>query len=453
MRETTRLGLGDVHEKRLATDVGAITVSDGSRTAGFSWSGLLHILSSNVGANVAGFASGVVMARVLGPEGRGLYQTGALLWALVPGILSLSLGTAVAISVRRPPRAWYLKTSAILTVAGMLIFWALYCVGLIPMWMAIVFSSTALGFMTSDLVQGALRRSERYGALAAFRWIDVGGGAAVVVLLAAFGSLTPITAVIALCSTTLVAVAVSTLQLARSQDVDSTSQFRWDGVASIHSGTILRIFSSWTDQLLIAALLGPAALGLYAIANAVATQFLVLPAAVNTVLLRQAHVSAERGLSALKSFTGALFWTALLASSVFFVFGHIFFGLIFGEAFSSSGRIAAGLVFASLFAGLLLMAETYLIARGDARFAASARLWSVPALLVSGTILAVTRDLTLAVIVPISANVVPFILILLRISKTTRTPIYSFFTLPSIRTMRVLATRAKPRNNNDHVSL
>lgn len=409
----------------------------------FSWRGLIHLTSSNIGANVLGFASGILMARILGPEGRGEYQTAALIWAVVPGLLTLSLGTSLSIQPVMPRPSWLVRQAALFTVAGATLVGMLAVLGMIPLWMAVILILTAVGYMSSDLMQGVLRRQEHYGKLAAYRWFDVGGGALAIGVLAVSGALTTRTAVAALCLSTVAAVVFALFASRRASREKPWGHFEWHGVANIHLGTVVRVLSSWTDQLVIAATLGTASLGLYAIGNSVAVQFLILPSAINTVLLRHAHASSERGLIALKAFIGALFWSALACSLLLALAGPWVFGLVFGPAFAESGRVAALLVLASLFAGLLLISETFLIAQGGAAFAAKARLTALPALALSAVVLVFAPNMFVAAAIPISANLVPLLVVLRRIAHASDSSFSSFFAFPRPGAFRALLDRRK----------
>ena len=370
--------------------------------------GGIQVLISNLGANVLGLASGICMARALGSSGRGLYQYAALYWALVPGISCLSLGTLIAADARAGPSSlsWYRRSAIRFTVIGVVVAPIMWLVGPLRWPMVLVLALGAPGYMTSDLAQGRLRQRGMFDRLSWFRWIDMGGSSVLIVGLFVSGHLTVLTATVALVATTVVASggSVSGLGLRRNAPRPHVER---GTVGLVHGSTLLRVLTSWTDQLTVGILLGQAALGVYAVAGSMAAQFAVLPAAIATIGFKASQKDESDGGRRLVASLRITAWAAVGGIGITAVVGPGFFDVVFGREFRSAGYIAAPLVVSAGLAGMLMVMETYLISLQHAGLAIRGRLWSLLGLAVTVPFVVLTRSIIVAVAIPVFMNGLP----------------------------------------------
>lgn len=404
-----------------------------------------RLIASNFGANVLGFLSGVVMARYLGAEGRGVYQSAAMFWAIVPGVLTLSAGTALVIQRGQPSKMWLAACSVVFSLLGAAVAWLAFELGTFTFPVALILACTSVGYMTSDLCQGLLRQRKMYGALSNYRWIDVGGGALLVVAFAIAGSLTSETAVIALCASTVVAAAFAWIRGCRGRIGEPYVKFSWKPLPSIHDGTLVRVGTGWADQMAIAAFLGLGPLGIYAIANSLATQFMILPSAMNTMLLRAASESQDHGVRLLQLFCQVCVWSGAVASALFAFVAPPVVASIFGTEFAASATLAALLVIGTTLAGMILLLESFLIAQHEAGYTVFARAFALPGMAVAISVFALDPSLLMGSLMPVLANVLPLCILWHKVHNVCQASLWSFLRFPNLGRIVTLTKSNKRR--------
>lgn len=406
---------------------------------------ITQLLASNLGANVLGFVSGVVMARFLGAEGRGAYQSAAMFWAIVPGVLTLSAGTALVLHSKRPSAMWFATVAIAFSLLGSSTAWAAYALGILSLPVALILACTSLGYMSSDLCQGVLRQKKMYGPLSNYRWIDVGGGALLVIAFALAGVLTVETAVLALCLSTIAAVTLAWYRGFREPSAGLAGKFSWKFLPSIHGGTLLRIGTGWADQIAIGMFLGLGPLGVYAIATSLATQFTILPSAMNTMLLRAAAESKDQGFRLLQVFCQVCIWSGLAASLLFALVAPPVVRAIFGNDFAASATVAAILIVGTILSGLILLFETYLIAQHEVNYTVMARASTLPGLAVGIFAFAINPNLFLGALIPVVANVVPLWVLIRKVRQASPGSLWTILRFPDFGRALKLARSTKRR--------
>lgn len=367
--------------------------------------GIAGLAATSLTANVVGLGSGICLARALATHGRGEYQLATLYWALVPGTLCLSLSTLIAAQAPDlgSSRGWYTRRGLAFVAIGFLVALALAPLDLMPSRVLLILGLGALGYMVSDLVQGRMRQLGDFRSLARFRLIDMAGSSALIICFFLAGRLSVATATFALVATTAAAVfwSLPRLHLRRDGDVPALAA---TAIRSVHGATLLRIVTSWSNQLAVVAVLGTSSLGVYAVAGSVAAQFAILPAALGTVGFAAATRDTVDAGRRLERTLRVLISTAALGAIGVWLVGPTFFSAVFGHAFTPAGHVAALLTLNAACEGSLLVMENYLIVRIGPSVALRNRLIGLPSLALSAPIFLVTESLFAAALIPIGMN-------------------------------------------------
>lgn len=345
--------------------------------------GVAQILGSRAAVLVLALAVQVLLARVLGPEGRGAYDA-ALLWGtlaimlLNPGIESASVYFVSSGSMRLRQcfsgTAWLLSGVLLITVAGTILvistqpsFLGRYldkAPGLLLLLGAVTGVST-LAVQTSLALSTTGQRFETYSSgQVIHRALQFLGA---LIFIAALG-LGPTGAVLAILAADLVIMgAVARRLLAESA-----------GSAAGGSGGATRSLLSYARRFYIGKLggqfnfrIGPLVLatsasvtdlGLYGQASAVAIQYMSIPESIYTVLLPK--MSSDPGAAARQTAQTARFMAALgaLAIAVSLAFAAPLFSLLFSEEFLPAVPAFQVLLAAFAIRALGKVHEPYLLA-------------------------------------------------------------------------------------------
>jgi O-antigen/teichoic acid export membrane protein len=308
-------------------------------------SGLIQALS---------MVTGIVLARVLGPEQRGELGT-IILWpGVVAAIAILGLPDAVAVLVasRSMPLRDALRTA--LVVVGLLSAAALIAVvGILIVVTAEMSPSAKLGaavyvaFLPINMVTltlvGALTGSQRFVSLNIVRVSVVAVAAIVLPLLALTGSLTVASAAATYIAANLVALSISIAAVRRVRASASGNATRQNaarlldyGVRS-QAGVVAGLVSERLDQLVISAFLPSREFGLYLAAIALTSGCAIVSTSVVIVMVpRIAALSgalrlgeARRYLRLAGLLTAAI---AILTAAAAPILMTLLFGTAFGEA-------------------------------------------------------------------------------------------------------------------------
>jgi len=351
--------------------------------------GLVSLLMSNFGSNVLGVFSGIFLARILGEGGRGQYQYAAMFYSAVPAFLTLSLGTHIAVATGTPAQVGRLRVWALVfSLAGAAAAPVLIVAGLSSTSVVIVALGSP-GFMLSDMVLGLARQQHRYRLISMIRWFDVGGSSLIVVILGITHQLSVETAILSLIATTDLAILVAYVVLRSGQP--PTCRPNWGGISQLHGTSLILIFSSWIDQLLLGALAGTGALGIYAVANTVASQLNI----VTSVLTMTTFSMAAQGMTVAARLRSAnrIIITVVWAGVPFLVFlGPRLAELGFGHAFRSVGPQAAALLFAYALSASLQLIEAQLFLLHQPRRTLLGRLVGLSSLAITAPILALNPN-------------------------------------------------------------
>jgi O-antigen/teichoic acid export membrane protein len=316
-------------------------------------SGSALLFWSKVAGNLGFFAAVLILARALGPTGRGTIAFMTVTVLVAARVAGLGMGEATAVFVaRRPEARGALFVNAVLFMLGSALLAATVACGALlalgedrpagvgPPELAIIAAATLVSAL-GDAGYVFLLGSGRLRAVA--------------LITASASWLYPLL-LVALWSTVGVTVLRAALAWAAAESVRASAYLRQSmlglPVSRPHPGLLIaaigfgsrawvgslaRFLNFRTDQLLMGFLASEAALGVYAVAVNASEVLLYLPAATATALL-PAAARTEGGLrteQALRAFRSAALVTAG-AALVGALLGPVFLPLIFGGAFEGS---------------------------------------------------------------------------------------------------------------------
>lgn len=322
------------------------------------------LLTSGVvqGLNVL---TGILLARALGPRGRG-ELTAVLLWPYVLSVVG-SLGvteSATYYAARRIAPGTLVGTVAALGIAQSAVLAGIGA-GVVPAVLGSHGSSTVssgLLFLAviplsllSLYLMGVLNGLHRYGWFQALRFLVVAGTAAGIVVARLAGDLTVRTAVIVYLAAHVLTLAVAVLGIARSE----IGELRLDrrvlrdlllyGLKS-HSSNVPSMLNERLDQLVISIFLAPARLGLYVIAVTMTSVTNLVGSSVSFVALpavARLQPGPERTAAA-RRFVVLTVGVSAAFTIPFLLFTGPLIGLLFGHAFRGATNVARVLLVAAV---------------------------------------------------------------------------------------------------------
>lgn len=317
----------------------------------------LVMLVSNVGMTLLGLLTGVLVARLLGPSGRGL-MTPLLLWPMMlawAGGLSLSYANVYfgAADPRLLPRLFANSFWTALALGSALAVGAVvvlpHCIPLTTLQnhlLIIGLCLVPLGIwadQTSSFLQ-ALGRFDRFGLV---RCVAPMLTAAMLLLLWGTHHLDWGTAVVATWVGSLSSISLTTWYLVRGGHASLRPDFQLlrrclAYSTRIHPGTLINLANGRLDQLLMTALVAPKALGLYAFAVTLSELLNQIASAVSIVLLPKMAANTNetsRLAVAVQSARWVLIISSIGAGGLYFA-APILVSLLWGSRFAEAVPVA-----------------------------------------------------------------------------------------------------------------
>ena len=369
VKRSSRLGSMrlEILNGRPAADVGSDTLGIFSRRVG-------QALATNIVMTIVGLASGLLAARMLGPQGRG-HLAAIQCWPMLFAALAM-LGTPEAVvyySSRNPDRAAeYLGTSRVIALISGVAFLALGWLlmpsllrsqSLSTVWFARVYLFMIPLYALIDLPRNALRTVGAWGTWNALRlvhaslWLGVLVGGWVIPRLANPGALAclflGLQAIFAAPHSLVISRYIPGSYTVAPDLRGPLVQFGIPTMATILPQTLnLRL-----DQLLMASFLGPQPLGYYVVAVAWAGAATPVFQAVGAVLFP--HISAMPEPLLHHEFLKVFLYRVLMAVAcitiLLLALTPLAIRLLFGMEFRPSTPAALILTIASGFSGLNLV--------------------------------------------------------------------------------------------------
>ncbi len=327
-------------------------------------------LAGSFGASAAiqllNVATGVVLARQLGPSARG-ELAGVLLWpALLAAVGSLGLVEATTYHAARgtEPVGKIVGTSLAIAAAQSLILVGIG-LGLVPAVLSHYGPSAVhaawlfLGFIPLNLVtlylMATLNGLHRFGSFNVLRLQVIVGSAAGLLLLAVAHRLSPRTAVFAYLGSNLVTAATAAALVGRVSlspigfDSSLARKLLVFGLKS-HSANLSSLVNERLDQLVISAFLAPARLGLYVIAITLTSLTGLIGGSVAMVAMPTLAglPSARERSQAARRFVALTIAISALVTVPLILLTPTLIGLFFGSAFSGAADVARVLLVAAV---------------------------------------------------------------------------------------------------------
>lgn len=303
-------------------------------------------------------ATSVILSRLLGSEGIGVYSLTTLVVGVLFPVLTLGLPSAAtyyvakgdypASDVWKTSRALGLGFAAIGWIAGAVVAWMLRgtVFSEVNIWYVLLGLASLFPMLLSTLFCGVLLGNRRFGW---YGLIPVLQGAMQLILLLVFvGALHwyILGALIALIMSQTVSLAVGLLVFRGADFVDPMGRFRWEyACGAIQYGWpvsiagIIWLLHLRVDRFLLAAWNGPSEVGLYSVSVWLSEALWLVSGATSQVVLPlSARWALDRtvGLTPL-AFRAMIFMTGL-AAVLGFILSPWFIPVVFSDAFLGSVR-------------------------------------------------------------------------------------------------------------------
>ncbi|UCC69623.1 MAG: polysaccharide biosynthesis C-terminal domain-containing protein [Armatimonadota bacterium] len=311
------------------------------------------VLAAQVVALTAGLASSIITARVLGPSGRGIFALVTLWVSLFALAVPLSSGYGLIYNIRRSRATFSQALSGAVGLAALL---GAIAAGL-AVAAALAFSRTflsdvPLGYVVlgaaalpaavfnglSGLALTGAGRVRQASAIAA------AGSAIAVLLLAAFLLVLHLGvwgAVLASSLASLLAAAITLVWLRSDVHLAAVAQpALWRSSVrfglKLHGGTVAQWANYSLDRFLINIYLGPGAVGIYAVAAALAERLWMLPGAVGASLFSRTGGDAQNDAEITARACRSTVWLMAGACLVLGVAAPFVIPVVFGADFAAA---------------------------------------------------------------------------------------------------------------------
>lgn len=323
---------------------------------------VLQIVASNIfilGLNVL---TGIIIARFLGPEGRG-EQAAMIMW---PSFLAYSLTLGIPASL-----VYYMKKKdedqGSLYITSLYMGLILGCIAIaignvfIPFWLK-GYSEEVIQFATWALIMSpitifaaintaALQSRGEYHLYNSIRYVPVFSTLVLLCILVVVGKVTPFYTSIAYLSPAIsVAVwttvrLVSKYRIRQKSKLESGKKLLGYGIRS-YGTDVAGTFSGYIDQILVVGLLSPSSLGLYLVSLNLSKMLNTIQGAITTVLFPKASElkQAEALKLTFKAYRISTVVTLLVGAGIFVVAPYLLI-LLYGQSFVDAVSVFRILIF------------------------------------------------------------------------------------------------------------
>jgi O-antigen/teichoic acid export membrane protein len=322
------------------------------------------------------FGTGVITARALGPDGRGV-QAAMQMWPRIMAIaLTLGLPTALLYNLRHyPERGPRLFLAALLMGTGLGLLATLAGITLIPHWLTkyspevvrsaqwfMVFSTPILLIAAFQSVQ---RARQEFTAFNAIRFLLPMLTLLILALLALLNRLTPFNATLAYMLPYVPVLLWLTVRLWRTYRPtlrglrDPFRSLTSYGIRVYGADILGQLAAGQIDRVLVVGFLNPAAMGLYVVAYGLSRTLDVFPVALAQVVLpKAASRSVEEVVALIGRGVRVSTTVAILAASLLAILGPWALQVVYGQEF-----LQAVHVFRLLLAEAVLSGATLVLAQ------------------------------------------------------------------------------------------
>lgn len=359
----------------------------------------LAVTGSAVASAALSLAVGILAARTLGPAGQGMYAFTGSAATIVVLLTTFGTGTALRILSRTAPSADL--TATFVQWSALAIVLSATCVPTIVhlvtpeqavsiLWAAAAYAAAmALGRQYADYIQSlglalSSRNSLTVGTavqLAGFAGSSVLGMASVTSLLLAGAAGSCAQAVYASSASHRVTRKRSNGTTSGSERVVRISTNEVRSLATVGAKALPNLVAitvlQRADRLLLAALAGPRAAGIYTVAATVAESIRLIPMAIGQLAFVEA--AEHRKITQRAEDLRRIAFTGLTSvGAVAFISGPFFIPWIFGDAYKGSAELLMILIVAELFMGMAILDSRILMGIGQVGRVARASLGAIP---------------------------------------------------------------------------
>lgn len=298
-----------------------------------------------------GLLTGVLVARTLGPDGRGALTAVLTTAQLLGWLFGMGCGKAVTYALSRDPSAggrllstWTLMLLPVATaavLAGHLLLPTLLAAQpAATLELARLYLPMIALALLSELMLGLVLGDQDFRSFNALNFLQPAGVAVSYAVLWAIGLFTVETAVIAQATmSTLVLVAALLLLLRRHgigrPDLALGRSTVWYALRT-HGDVVGGVITQRLDLLIIPAVLPAAQVGLYALATSLSWLIVNLSSALATVVMPAATRRGRSGRDLVLNSLQATFAVGGVLGGGLFLFADIAVGLVYGPAFADS---------------------------------------------------------------------------------------------------------------------
>jgi O-antigen/teichoic acid export membrane protein len=326
-------------------------------------------VAAAVGAATA-FVISVVAARALGPAGKGTFDLAVSAAALAVLVLGLSVPTGITYLTARSPRvaSGLAASGALLAIGtGLLTGIAVWTAGQLRSATAMTLLPWATGFLAGALLLTAMARAALVGLRrigTANVW-DVAGRVSALALTVAVASTgSSVTLVAASAAGSIVSALGQYYRLGLPSRPDRAEIRATIGFAApSYASNVIQFLNYRLDLFLVGAFRGPAEVGLYAVATAVAQLLWLIPRAAATTLIPYfaGHDEPERLVSQAAESSRVSMLLGIASAIVLGLLALPFVPLVFGSAFASSAdALLLLLPGTALFCPVILLAAFFI---------------------------------------------------------------------------------------------
>jgi O-antigen/teichoic acid export membrane protein len=308
------------------------------------------VFSASIAILILNVGTGLLTARLLGPDGRGELAAIVMWPALAASLFTLGLPRAITYNLaRQRAHESCLVLVGLLASLGVSLIAVLLGALLIPLWLGeypprIVEMAQWAMLVTPAItllwsINGVLQARAEFKPYNRNRYLPPLLTLIGLAGLAAFGVLSPVTAALVALGSPLPPLVLNLAWIVRthrsgfSGPVQSLRRLLSYGLRS-YGMDVAGVLSKEIDRVILVGLVGPAALGIYVVARSLSDVLRALPDAVVTVLFPKASsLDAKEAVPLLVCAAVISTGIAGLLALALAVAGPVFLGLLYGEAF------------------------------------------------------------------------------------------------------------------------
>ena len=344
---------------------------------------ILRSFGSSTGIMVIGLFTGILLARLLGPEGRGIVGSVVTYATVLVGLGQLPVGDVTVIQEKDVGEEQAVATAWTVSLVNLFIstpilaaiIWVVFRTDAhVPLMLTVVFFlAFVMSNMINQLYLGIFRIRHQFGKVQFYAFTKPAIYLAFLLLLSGGVVAPTIEAVlIGLIVSNLLAVAVRAV----FDGLPFVGRLHWGSIGAflklslpLHTTKVMNTLGSQGDRLLAVSLLSTNEIGIFLVATTFASVIPGIYSAAIKLLVLPVMVTIDRKTrSAQANQTLRLTWAASIVAGLFTAsVAHLLIPILFGAAFASAGGMAVWLAAANMLGpvrnSLMELQKSYAITR------------------------------------------------------------------------------------------